>query len=80
MLKRLIKDPIALAIALTAPCLFVGYHQEWTAYGTQDYWAFGFLFASRYMREDFNLMALAIIWTIAIIRWKWQKEDKAKQG
>ena len=74
MLQRLISDPFALALALTAPCLFIvrGYW-EW-----KFEWIFDLPRSGTYYPE-YNYAALAINWAVAVIRWKWQKEDKAEQ-
>lgn len=84
MLQRLIKDPFALALALTVPCLLFVWRSSRATIGVREIpgeWRTRFLFTSDtdYINEEYNYAALAIIWTVAIIRWKWQKEDKAQQ-
>ena len=88
MVNRIIKDPIALAIVITIPALLFTYdgRTEWDysvkpPIKTDLGWHFRFLFdAYEVDRTQYNYAALVIIWAVAIIRWKWQKEDRAKQG
>lgn len=85
--QRILRDPISLAIIITVPTLLFIYDGTYYNDSSPPYqriyygWTFRFLFDSEDSdRTHYNYAALIIIWAVAIIRWKWQKEDKAKQG
>lgn len=74
-LARLLNDPTALALALSIPAWFVVRDES---LGGQ----FCLRWAARYEGESidnaYNLCALAIVWSIAVIRIKWRNEDKLR--
>ena len=82
--QRILRDPIALATLLTVPALLIQYSHKkfyWSDGSVQQGLHFRFLFDPLPTdRVHYNYAALIIIWAVAIIRWKWQKEDKAEQG